>query len=312
MRQVFILAGVLIAGLGFSQQSKNYGLKFPDESRVLKYGNETLEKVRIPPSRLEKFNFSAKVDLTQYCPQPGNQGVNQGSCSAWAVGYGLGSVYKNMRSHSKAYRMSPAFLFNSIKREIYNESDCTTGIFIDDALTYMVNNGICELSRMGYNQNSCSTLPDWNARDEALNNRLDSWECIYLDNDDPIGAYYMDEVKVHLSLGRPVPIGVWLDSDIAGFMDDYTPGKPKYVWKSPKNDLDKNFNYHAMLCVGYDDALKEFKVLNSYGPNSGNEGYVYISYHAFMNAVYEAYYAIDGIHVNFKLYERNRELFEVY
>mgnify|MGYP003625451521 FL=1 len=77
-------------------------------------------------------------------------------------------------------------------------------------------------------------------------------------------------------------------------MADTTPNKPKYIWKNPLKDLNKKLNYHAMLCVGYNEDLEEFKVLNSHGTESGNKGYIYISYFAFKTAVYEAYYAIDS------------------
>ena len=45
-------------------------------------------------------------------------------------------------------------------------------------------------------------------------------------------------------------------------MDDETPNKPKFIWQNPLNDTPKSLNYHAMLCVGYDDLNNEFKVLN--------------------------------------------------
>jgi C1A family cysteine protease len=49
-----------------------------------------------------------------------------------------------------------------------------------------------------------------------------------------------------------------------------------YIYK--EHDPTLYWASHAMLVVGYNDALKAFKVVNSWGKNWGNEGYCWISY----------------------------------
>ena len=41
---------------------------------------------------------------------------------------------------------------------------------------------------------------------------------------------------------------------------------------------------HAMLVVGYDDDMNAFKVVNSWGKEWGNDGFVWIDYKAFKEA----------------------------
>ena len=158
---------------------------------------------------------------------------------------------------------------------------------------FIKTHGICEWEYMDYDENNCFRKPTYQAKLNALPFKIEDWKTIYINKYFPIKD--IDEVKLQIHRGNPVGIAVWLDSEISKFMKDYTPYKPKFVWRNPLNDLSKNRNYHAMLCVGYDDDKQEFKVLNSYGKHSANNGYVYMSYEAFKNAVYEAYYAVDAL-----------------
>jgi len=71
---------------------------------------------------------------------------------------------------------------------------------------------------------------------------------------------------------RPVVMRVELDNGFFG----YEAGEV-WTFAGPKQ------GGHAMCIVGYDDSLQAFKVRNSWGPNWGDAGHVWISYATFLN-----------------------------
>lgn len=91
--------------------------------------------------------------------------------------------------------------------------------------------------------------------------------------------------KKLLSVGYPIIVGINLDAGFTtGGRNAYAAGK-KYIYKY-NNNMD---DYHAVLCVGYDDNTRLFKFINSYGPKWGSAGYFYIPYAYLANTVREAY-----------------------
>jgi len=276
---LFFFVGFSVCLFSQEKQISKYGLKIPNQKYL-----DSLPKETFRPK--SSVLMDSSKDLSFFMPTPGNQ-AGQNSCTAWSVGYGLKSYQEKMET-GNTMLFSPSFIFNSFP----NNSDCENGLYFYEAFNFLMDEGICELSDMAYDENDCSTQPSYTAYNNALKYKIEDWKTIYASKNYPIDDIY--EVKANIYNGKPVAIAVWLDSKIATFIDDTTANKPKFIWSNPLNDTSKTLNYHAMLCVGYDDINKEFKVLNSYGPNSGNDGYVYISYDAFTKAVYEAYYAIDS------------------
>lgn len=271
----------MLSGSLFSQEKEysKYGLKVPTQ--------EHLDSIPTEIFRPNGFkSIKSSWDLTEFMPTPGNQG-SQNSCTAWAVAYGLKSYQERVET-GQSLNFSPAFVFNSFP----NNTKCELGLYFSEALDFIREKGICEMKDMPYSDNTCTTLPSNYAYNQAIKYKIEDWKAIYKSVNTPMDD--INEIKAKINDGNPVGIAVWLDSNIAKFMNDTTPNKPKYVWDNPLRDTPKSKYYHAMLCVGYDDANEEFKVFNSYGINSGNEGYIYISYDAFRQVVYEAYYAIDS------------------
>jgi hypothetical protein len=284
MRTLYSIVFLLFCFSCFCQdnQASKYGLKIPSQS----YLDSLPSEVYKPKATRRIGSFK---DLSQDMPFPGDQGINQGSCVAWAVGYGLKTYQERIETSDNNLVFSPSFIFNNFKSTF---SSCDEGIFYHEAFDFLLDNGICLWDDMPYVTDNCKIKPSNDAKEDALDYKIEDWKTIYASENYTISD--LDEVKSNIFYGRPVAIAVWLDSKIADFMDDFSPNKPKFVWNNPLNDTSKSNYYHAMLCVGYDDATKEFKVLNSYGSDSGNEGYIYISYDAFKKSVYEAYYTIDS------------------
>ena len=93
-------------------------------------------------------------------------------------------------------------------------------------------------------------------------------------------------IKQCLAKGSPVVIGVLV---MESFENCDT-----VIWRMPENDVYKGG--HAMCVVGYNDTLAGgcFRIMNSWGEDWGDNGFVWIGYNDFFKICKEAY-AIDPI-----------------
>lgn len=222
----------------------------------------------------------ARVDLSAEFPPPGNQG-GQGSCVAWATAYALRSYQNHVRSHESLVNgagyidssrvFSPAFVYNQIN----NGRDA--GSLFSDALQLMQTRGVAPLRYMPYSQHDYTTMPSETALAVAANYRIAFWKQVNVN--DPI------ELKSQLNAGYPVIIGAMIDEGFdhagKGFVWDHIAGK--------------QLGGHAMLVVGYDDQRNAFRVINSWGPSWGDNGYYWLDYGLFPRVVNEAFVAKDAL-----------------
>lgn len=228
-----------------------YGFSTPDEE---------IAKIDI------EIEYPESYDLSRYLPPVDTQG-NQGSCVAWATGYYLKSFqenYQNSQEDLVADRviLSPSFIFNQIKI-----APCS-GSQIADALDVLQISGTPEWTIMPYNENDCDTQPTDLQKALAEPNRIDSY--FYLN-----GEILLEQTKAFLLNDQPVVIAIAIDRNYFGAKEN---GVAVYR-KFKKVD-----GAHAMLVVGYDDTMNAFKVVNSWGRDWGNQGFVWIDYKAFEEA----------------------------
>ncbi len=205
-------------------------------------------------------------DLSSSLPEIGSQG-RQGSCVAWATGYYLKSFQENLEDIKSGTtapnnQMSPAFVYNQIKLG----GSCAGGSQIPTALDLISNDGITTLQEMPYNENECDTQPTDDQNTSAQNNKIASYA--YLDGD-----ILFDQTKAFLLNNQPVVIAISIDRQYFGAIDE----NGDSIYRKFKNPD----GAHAMLVVGYDDAKNAFKVVNSWGSEWGNGGFVWIDYKAF-------------------------------
>jgi hypothetical protein len=94
-------------------------------------------------------------------------------------------------------------------------------------------------------------------------------------------------VKKSLTEGKPVIIGM---NTPYSFMTAAT------VWQ-PRESPNYFYGGHAMCVVGYDDEKNggSFEVINSWGGEWGNGGFMWISYAAFVDFVLEGYEMIENL-----------------
>ena len=89
------------------------------------------------------------------------------------------------------------------------------------------------------------------------------------------------EMKTLLVQKTPIIIGAYLSSNF-GAVDEF--GLVAYREHKVDYSLDR---CHAMLVVGYSDKYEAFKIVNSWGRDWGNDGFVWIAYKAFENVLNE-------------------------
>lgn len=228
-----------------------YGFSTPDEE---------IAKIDI------EIDYPMSYDLSQFLPPVDTQG-NQGSCVAWATGYYLKSFQENYQNSQDGLAaptviLSPSFIFNQIKL-----SPCS-GSQIADAFDLLQVSGTPDWTIMPYNENDCDTQPTDLQRSLAEPNRIESY--FYLN-----GEILLEQTKAFLLNDQPVVIAVSIDRNYFGAKENGVAVYRKF------NKVD---GAHAMLVVGYDDAMNAFKVVNSWGRDWGNQGFVWIDYKAFEEA----------------------------
>lgn len=252
-----------------------------------------------------KFSLPTANDLSQDMPQPGDQGW-QSSCVAWAVAYALKSFQEKCEhgwNYGDSNLFSPAFIYNLIKiNRLPAAENCADGMTFPDALNILCNYGAVPIRNLAYNpedRNGC-----------LVPNPLDSPDLVQTASKYKIWSYERllmrdtNEIKYYIAKRMPVLVGVMRDNSFEyGWKS--TEAGAKFVW-TPSPDS-ACIGYHAMVCVGYNDTLREFKILNSWGSKWGSNGYMYVPYDKFYEFVREAYIAYDAkspVRINYPVYTR--------
>ena len=264
-------------------QKKGLGALIPTEEMLIEV------PVAMPPVNSYASNkLPSSFDLSNKMPPVRSQG-GQGSCASWAVGYYLKAYHEHIdkdtdygkeNNYSGVY--SPAFLYNSVKI-----GSCDEGSYIHENLDRVKDIGIASWEDMPYNENKCDTKPSTTATTNAKCARILDYQRIRIH--EPIENIEMQDMKYYLSHGNPLVIGIHVYN---GF-------------NSPKR-VDGEFIYkeynengynggHAIVVVGYDDGKNAFKIINSWGIDWGNDGFLWIDYDVFSEIVFVAYRTEDAI-----------------
>lgn len=212
------------------------------------------------------------VSLEKYCPTPGDQG-KYGTCAAWAIGYHMRTVLWGIqhevtdRKRLDATAFSPTFLYELAKNP--GDDDCQGGTNPIRVLDVVRDMGIPRLVTLPY---ACNQAPTSTALLEAVDYTIADYSILFfLDEDDP--NVRTETTKKAIAEGYPVVLAFVVPESF------YQPGK---IWREAASDNGPSGQHgrHAMLVVGYDDAVAggAFRVLNSWGPKWADGGYVWIPY----------------------------------
>lgn len=232
----------------------------------------------------------SKVSLEQFCPKRLNQG-SQGSCVAWSSAYAARTILEARATgkNPNDVAFSPSFLYNQIPL------DNCQGSYIPWAMEKMQKMGLVAFNRFPYNENSCSRKPDPDLIREASSfkikgfTRLTKDDSDYGQSSDADYAVDLDAIRQNIAQGAPVIIGMMVGGS---FME---PMMGRSDWKPSQGDYQmRGFGGHAMCVIGYDDTRNggSFQIMNSWGPEWGQDGIGWVNYKDFGYFVKEAY----GLH----------------
>ena len=217
------------------------------------------------------------VSLLRFAPDRQNQG-KQGSCVAWSSVYAARTIVEaastGQPGNSTAF--SPAFVYNQIGLE-----GCE-GSYIQKAMEFMTDKGVVAYTAFPYDDQDCSRQPNQSLWNEASHNRMHGFT--RLTETEDANGINIRAVKEHLAKDAPVVIGMMVGGS---FMQDMM---GKDMWAPSDEDRSQSgFGGHAMCVIGYDDRRQAFQIMNSWGPEWGNNGVAWVQYADFKEFVREAY-----------------------
>lgn len=259
-------------GATASGSQKGTGLKLTAPEKY-----ELLDKRQLAFSTgVGAAGLPSKMDLSADMPPPGDQGA-QGSCTAWAVGYGLRSY---MAKVSQRWEMSspsglqlervfsPAFIYNNTRTP---DGGATLGA----VLAFMRDRGVSTWADFPYDPGIDTRMPGERLLRDAARWRIASFETV---------APRVLNIKQQLASRRPVVIG----AEISREFKDGKLGQD-VVWRQSSLAIEP----HAMLLVGYDDQRQAFRLMNSWGRDWGDSGFAWLAYDLVPKVIVEAYVATD-------------------
>jgi Papain family cysteine protease len=219
------------------------------------------------------------ANLQKFAPQVGDQG-HQGSCVAWSSAYAARTIEEAAHTGAdpNSLRFSPSFLYNQIGL------DNCDGSYIERAMEFMTQSGSIPYDQFPYDDHDCARQPDQQQLEEARGYRMRGFN--RLTPGDRNNAIDLHAIKENISQGAPVVIGMQVGGS---YMQ---PMLGKDLWEPSEDDRGMiGFGGHAQCVVGYDDKKYggAFLLMNSWGPQWGNNGFAWVRYPDFRYFVREAY-----------------------
>ncbi|GEM_PF-449499 len=244
-----------------------------------------VQDTAIPPA---PRHLAVAADLSNQMPPVGNQG-NQGSCTAWAVGYYQKTHYEwiehQWNDSTTNHQFSPAFIYNQINGGADQGSSTST------AFALITDQGCATLADCPYNQNDYTTWPSESAYARAIPFRGGSPYWFWMQDTTGI-----NKAKRRVDSGYTTVIGIEVYSN---FDNIHNYGYKYCVADTYGGDR----GGHAITIVGYNDTLSTndgpgaFRIINSWGTYWGQAGYCWMSYVAARNAAlsHQVGYYLDDL-----------------
>ncbi|MCB2221562.1 MAG: hypothetical protein KQI35_14280 [Bacteroidetes bacterium] len=274
-RLCFLLCAIILPYLGAAQEY-GQGLIFDDTPEMYLPMSAPLVK--------GDLNLPSAFTIEQYCPTPGSQGKT-GTCTAWALAYNARTIIaaRQMGLNGASVNdiiFSPSYIFEQIKRP--DDYNCMIGTQIKEGMNTMKNKGVPLLVDLPF---ACGASINENVNQKASQYRIGGHKMLFTFNTTPESK--IEDVRMAIANQKPV---------IIGFNTPKSFKKSGVVWERDATD-DPNTDYpgHAMVIVAYDDNKYggAVKVINSWGTEWGENGFVWIKYQDFAAFCREAYEIIE-------------------
>ncbi|MBU4527110.1 MAG: DUF4384 domain-containing protein [Alphaproteobacteria bacterium] len=235
-----------------------------------------------PLSRGSYASLPPRASLKAFAPTPGDQG-NQGSCVGWAVGYAARTLAEarrlsvDERPDIDRTRFSPSFIYNQIRL-----GSCDDGSYPSDALDLLARTGVPLMRDFPYDARDCARLPTSEDLSRAGAFRIKGYKRLFSSGST---AKHV-AVRRSLANGHPVVIGMMVSDAFMQSGERYVPAAGDLA--ALRMD---QLGGHAMTVIGYDDTKfgGAFEVINSWGREWGNDGFVWVTYTDFNAFVMEGY-----------------------
>lgn len=269
MKKLSCLFALLFVSLIFAQDQYSTGMIWDEASyRSIPY------KVQFTASTYD--DLPSSYSLEKFVPIPGDQG-QFGTCVAYAAAYGLRTTMLakdyNITDKQKITQaaLSPSFVYYAIKKE--EDVDCQLGTNPMMGMEALKVLGVPSLKTVPY---QCNPAISQAAQLEAIDYRIRDYQTLFF-YDEQAPMVRVNATKKALSEGYPVLIGMKLPESFF---------KATKVWRTSPGDegtLAKKHGHHAMVAVGYDDNFEGgcFRILNSWGGNWGDGGFIWVPYDVF-------------------------------
>ncbi|MEN9612127.1 MAG: hypothetical protein RLZZ628_2941 [Bacteroidota bacterium] len=225
------------------------------------------------------------ASLRKWCPTVANQCYSP-SCVAWATGYAAMTVRRAQqlnltdRESIDAIAFSASYIFNK------SSNHCNERAF--SQIEPILEEGVCP-AHLFPNTLICTTRPSEKDSLEACPFRVALFKPVFLPEDSKDDKI----LRLRQALNRYLPVVVQVRAVPSLFHPE------KGLWKYQFNEPDTNGWAHAMCLVGYDDINKKFELMNSWGTDWGDNGFVRIGYEELLEnalqtgGLLEAAYQLD-------------------
>lgn len=242
-----------------------------------------------------------RYSLKQFVPPVYNQ---QGlSCTGFAVNYyALSTIYNINFGITKPreklmYAFDPYFSYSIINEKNLDNQDnnCSDGLFFSQVIGELQNSGAKKLMMPPY---------DTNCDEKWTKQKLDSvipYTKPYSLSFPGVAAFDTDNLDIQqlkhtLFNKKPIVIGVYIKESLYkySFGDENIPDnlngvKDNGLWKPLDNE--EFSGGHAMCIIGFDDEKfgGAFQIVNSWGRNHGDKGYIWLRYEDISNNIFRAF-----------------------
>jgi hypothetical protein len=225
------------------------------------------------------------VDLSMSFPVAGHQ-RSQGSCAAWAVGYGVRSYYLSTQqgvAPQTADAVSPSYIFNQTTPTARGQGPLCGGVNFPDTLDFLKREGAVNLGMWPYDASTCQpNAPNEQERALAAQWRIPAYST-FAENE------LRDPRRYREVLAKGHPVIVAMQISVRDFMQ-YRAGE---TFTKVSSLAERPYG-HGVVMVGFDETRRAFLLYNSWGPEWGERGKMWIGYDAFFSLVREAY-VVDGL-----------------
>ncbi len=224
---------------------------------------------RIRVAAASRGERPARVLLTDYLPPVGDQG-RQNSCVGWSTAYyvctyGVAKQRKFTPEQLKdpKFQFSPAYVYH------LGNGGINEGMPISRGFKILEERGCASLAEMPYSVEDFTSPPPDAANRRAVKVKARGLGYIYAEEPD------IEKLKTYLAeTRRPCALSIKV------FTSFWLGGKtitPDFVYPGPATPDETLEGRHAICVVGYDDNLKAFRLLNSWGEDWGDKGFLWVS-----------------------------------